>query len=136
MRTLATLFAEANDDGILIADYCIYIPGKEKECVGGAFDFINDDGSRRLIEQAQELEAVFPTHDFSRQRITPVHSHYRILTAGCTSKFSKPKCEGSCTSCSGKVATAKCKARKLACKASSIKGKVLVSCFAHFLSSL
>ena len=85
-------------------------------------DFANDDGSRRLLELAEELEDVFPTHDLSGQRVTAVHSHYRMLTAGCPTKFAKPKCEGSCTSCKGKVAKAKCKARKLKCKASSIKG--------------
>ena len=79
-------------------------------------DFVNDDGSRRLLELAQELEEVFPTHDLSGQRVTTVHSHYRMLTAGCSSNFIPPTCSGSCTSCAGEVAQAKCKARKLRCQ--------------------
>lgn len=75
-----------------------------------------------MLELAHEMEDVFPTYDLSGQRITAVHSHYRMLTTGCTTKFEGPDCEGSCTSCSGKVAKAKCKARKLKCKASSIEG--------------
>ena len=59
---------------------------------------------------------MFPTYDSSGHRITPVHSHNRILTAGCTPTFEKPSCTGSCSGCSGKVATAKCKARQLGCK--------------------
>ena len=35
LRTLAELFAEANDDGILIADYCIFNPHRERDCGGG-----------------------------------------------------------------------------------------------------
>lgn len=86
-------------------------------------DFATNDGSTRLLELAQEFENVFPTHDLSGQRVTAVHSHYRMLTAGCPTTFVKPNCEGSCTSCSGKVAKAKCKARQLKCK-----GR-LISCF-------
>jgi hypothetical protein len=63
-----------------------------------------------------EFEEVFPTYDSSGHRITPVHSHNRILTAECTPTFAKPDCTGSCAGCSGKVATAKCKARQLGCK--------------------
>jgi hypothetical protein len=126
MRTLASLFAQANDDGILIAESCIFVPGRDKTCVGGAFDFLNDDGSRRLLEQAQEMEDVFPFYDLSGQRITAVQSHYRVLTTGCTATFTKPKCQGSCDSCSGKIAKAKCKARQLTCKAKSIEGTILI----------
>ena len=36
LRTLAELFAEANDDGILIADSCIFKPNQDKQCEGGA----------------------------------------------------------------------------------------------------
>jgi hypothetical protein len=123
LRTVATLFAEANDDGILIAESCTFVPGRDKECMGGAFDFLSNDGSNRLLEQALEMESVFPTYDLSGQRITALHSHYRILTAGCTATFNKPSCQGGCDSCSGKIAKAKCKARQLKCKASSIQGK-------------
>lgn len=35
MRTLAQIFAEANDDGILIADYCIFNPNRDRDCGGG-----------------------------------------------------------------------------------------------------
>ena len=79
-------------------------------------DFLDNDGSRRLLEIATEMEEVFPTYDLSGQRITTVHSHYRRLAAACTPKFQKPDCKGSCKACSGKIATAKCKARQLKCK--------------------
>ena len=36
LRTLAQLFAEANDDGLLIADSCIYKPNQKMQCEGGA----------------------------------------------------------------------------------------------------
>ena len=36
MRTLASLFAEANDDGILIAEKCTFNPNRDTECTGGA----------------------------------------------------------------------------------------------------
>ena len=86
--------------------------------------FAADDGKRRLLELAQEMEEVFRTHDSAGQSITSVadHSHYRMLTSGCTTDFSKPKCAGSCASCSGTIAKAKCKARKLKCKVSSVEG--------------
>ena len=36
LRTLAELFAEANDDGILIVESCIFKPNRDKQCEGGA----------------------------------------------------------------------------------------------------
>ena len=36
LRTLAELFAEANDDGILIAGSCIFKPNQDRLCEGGA----------------------------------------------------------------------------------------------------
>ena len=68
------------------------------------------------------LLKVFPTFDLSGHRITTVHSHYRILASGCTLIFSKPKCEGGCSSCNGKKAKAKCYARRLKCKGTSLTG--------------
>ena len=85
-------------------------------------DFVNDDGSRRLLELAQELEDVFPTHDLSGQRVTAVHSHYRMLTAGCSSNFIAPTCAGSCDFCFDEATKAKCKARKLRCLGTSSLG--------------
>lgn len=122
MRTLAELFAEANDDGILMADSCIFRPNQEKECSGGAFDFATNDGSQRMLELAAEMETVFPTYDLSGERITSVHTHYRMLTGSCSSSFEGPDCSGDCSGCSGKVNIAKCKARQLKCKGSSIEG--------------
>jgi hypothetical protein len=71
-----------------------------------------------MLEMSTEFEEVFPTYDSSGHRITPVHSHNRILTNDCTPTFEKPSCRGSCAGCSGKVATAQCKARQLECKGS------------------
>ena len=85
-------------------------------------DFANDDGSRRLLELAQEMEEVFPSYDLAGQRITTVNSHYRRLAAGCSPTFTPPDCEGLCVSCGGKVAESKCKARQLKCKGSSLEG--------------
>ena len=36
LRTLAELFADANDDGLLVANSCIYKPNQEMQCEGGA----------------------------------------------------------------------------------------------------
>lgn len=71
---------------------------------------------------ATEMEEVFPTHDLSGHRITTIHTHYRRLTSGCTTSFSAPDCAGSCSSCTKGAAKAKCKARQLKCKGSSIQG--------------
>lgn len=81
-------------------------------------DFASDDGSRRMLELAQELEEVFPTYQ-SGQRVTPVHTHHRMLS--CATTFKGPDCAGSC-SCSSKVDLAKCKARQLKCKAQNVQG--------------
>lgn len=105
---MAKLFEEADDDGILLAEQCIFKPGEEVQCIGGSSEV------RRL---AQEMDELFPTYDASGQRITPVH---RFLS-DCTDDFSPPSCIGSC-SCGGGTKDAKCKARKLKCKAGSIKG--------------
>lgn len=35
LRTLATLFEEANDDGILLAGSCIFKPKQARICIGG-----------------------------------------------------------------------------------------------------
>ena len=85
-------------------------------------DFAYDDGSRRLLELAQEMEEVFPTYDLTGHRITTVHSHYRRLSIGCSPTFTPPDCKGLCVACSGKVAESKCKARQLKCKGSSVEG--------------
>jgi hypothetical protein len=84
-------------------------------------DFQHNDGSRRMLELAQEMEQVFPTYDNSGQRVTAVYTHYRRLNSGCESNFEKPECSGSCDSCSGKIAKAKCLARKYKCKGSSVE---------------
>lgn len=85
-------------------------------------DFATDDGTRRMLELAQEMEDVFPSYDLSGQRITTVHSHYRMLTTGCTAIFTVPDCSGDCTSCFGEGAKSKCESRKMRCKASSTGG--------------
>ena len=36
MRTLAEQFAEADNDGVLIAGSCIFKPSQDKQCEGGA----------------------------------------------------------------------------------------------------
>lgn len=36
MRTIAQLFAESNDEGILVAESCIFKPKQDTECEGGA----------------------------------------------------------------------------------------------------
>ena len=126
LRTLAALFASADDDGILVADSCIFKPTEPftplSSCEGGAVDFATNDGSSRLLEIATEMEEVFPTYDLSGHRITTVHTHYRRLSSGCAASFSAPDCAGSCSGCSGTAAKAKCKARQLKCKGSSIQG--------------
>lgn len=66
------------------------------------------------------MEETFVTYDMSGNLISPAH---RFLTANCTAIFSiVDDCAGRCTSCNGKLATAKCKARQLKCKGSSIQG--------------
>ena len=127
LRTLAALFASADDDGILVADSCIFKPTEPftplSSCEGGAVDFATNDGSSRLLEIATEMEEVFPTYDLSGHRITTVHTHYRRLSSECTASFSaSDDCAGSCSGCSGTAAKAKCKARQLKCKGSSIQG--------------
>lgn len=72
-----------------------------------------------MLQLAQEMEEVFPSYDLSGHRVTPVHSHHRMLS--CSSTFVKPDCVGTC-SCTGKVELAKCKARQLKCKGSSVEG--------------
>ena len=63
-------------------------------------NFVNDDGSRRLLEKAHEMEEVFPTYDLSGNRVTTVNTHYRMLTESCSAEFAVPDCEGSCDGCS------------------------------------
>ena len=109
------------DDGsntISIADECFFRPGQGAKCTGGLTTFTTDDGSRKLLEEAQEMEDVFPTYDYSGQPISPAH---RWLAEGCTPKFTGPDCKGRCDGCST-VAKAKCLARKLKCKGKSVKG--------------
>lgn len=36
LRTLAEIFAEADNDGILLAESCIFKPKQSKQCIGGA----------------------------------------------------------------------------------------------------
>ena len=121
MRTLAELFKESNDDGILMADTCVFKPNQARDCSGGAIDFATNDGSGRLLELAEEMESVFPSYDLSGEKITSIHTHYRLLTKSCPASFEGPDCTGDCT-CTDKIANAKCKARKLKCKGSSIEG--------------
>ena len=58
LRSLAEIFASADEDGILVAGTCVFKPRQGMECSGGAADLLNDDGSRRLMELAQEMEEV------------------------------------------------------------------------------
>ena len=58
LRALAEVFATNDADGILLADHCIFKPGQNMTCTGGVVDFLLDDGSRRLMQSAQEMEEV------------------------------------------------------------------------------
>ena len=108
-------------------------------------DFLNDDGSRRFLEVATEMEEVslmfkyllpsaehimtiisgfnallkiFPTYDLGGHRITTVSSHYRMLTSGCTDTFTPPECSGVCSGCDW-TTVALCEGRWMKCKANS-----------------
>lgn len=122
MSKLAELFSTADGDGILIAGDCYFKPGKVMTCTGGASDLLDFDGTRRMLELAQEMEEVFPTHDLSGERITAVHTHYRRLNAGCTTTFIKPNCDGTCLGCEDKTAETQCKVRQLQCKGEAATG--------------
>lgn len=119
LKSLADQFKDIDPNGILLADFCRFKPGQGMECKGGAFDFGNDDGSRRLIEMHEEMEEVFPLYDSSGLPMSA--SQHRFLPSGkCTPTFSQDNdCVGNCKGCTGKVAKAKCTARKLKCKGSA-----------------
>ena len=111
------------NENIVLADSCSFTPGQRggPSCSGGLADFKNNDGSRRLLEQAREMEIAFPTYDSTGQPVSPEH---RWLQSGCTAIFNEPDCTGTCSGCSGKTAKAKCNARKLKCKGKSIQGLI------------
>ena len=116
---LAKQFANSDDDGLLLADYCEFKRGKPFNCNGGLTDFISNDGSRRLLEMQEEMEEVFPLYDLSGLPMSASQS--RFLSTDCTANFSQDNdCAGSC-SCSGlgSLAKAKCKGRELRCKGTS-----------------
>jgi hypothetical protein len=116
MKSLSKLFESTSNEGLHLADYCQFKPRQDVDCSGGLIDFQNDDGSRRALERSVEFEEVFPTYDLSGNRVTPIHSHHRILA--CDTEFKKPDCAGDCTGCGKTLDTAKCKARQLKCKGS------------------
>jgi hypothetical protein len=134
LKSLSELFDDDDPNGILLADYCSFKPGQDKDCAGGLFE--EDDGLRRL-QFAKEMDETFPTYDAGGNKMTPVH---RLLGA-CPSSFSGPDCEGTC-SCAG-AALAKCKAKKLKCKAQNTEGlrvpfskcfaRSATPCFGHFI---
>jgi hypothetical protein len=107
LKTLASIFASSDENGIVIADSCQFKPN-QLLCAGGAADFASDDGSSRMLHQAQSMEEIFPTYNLYGQGITPVNTHHRMLS--CSTTFTGPDCNGSC-SCSDKTDLAKCKAR-------------------------
>ena len=110
------------DDNMILAESCSFRPGqrgRRPDCTGGVADFVSDDGARRLLEHAREMESAFPTYDLSGEPVSPAH---RWLQSGCTAIFRGPDCIGGCGSCSGRTATAKCRARMLKCKGQSIQG--------------
>ena len=119
MKTFSETLNGFDADGILLADECMFIPNQKVKCSGGLSDFVFDDGSRRLLDMAQEMEETFVTYDAAGYPISPAH---RFLTGECTAKFEKPECTGGCTGCQGKVAKAKCKGRQIACKGASVEG--------------
>jgi hypothetical protein len=94
-------------------------------------DFATNDGTSRMLQLAQEMEEVFPTYDLSGHKVTPIHSHHRMLSCGTT--FVAPDCIGSC-SCTGKVELSKCKARQLKCKGNSVQG--LKFPFSKYIASI
>lgn len=118
IREFAKLFQEDDGEGLLLASTCLFTPENGAECSGGLVDFLDDDGSRRLIEMRQEMQETFVTYDASGLPVSPAH---RFL-ADCTASFVGPDCEGSCTGCGSKANTAKCKGRELACKAKNVQG--------------
>lgn len=111
MQAVATTFANANEDGILLAASCEFKPGKDADCTGGVTDFLQEDGRRRLVELSREMEVVFQTYDASGNQISPAH---RFLSTNCP-LFDGDDCSESCD-CTG-TAKAKCLARQLRCKA-------------------
>ena len=99
---------------------CKFVPGRGVDCNGGVSDLIFDDGSRRLLEIAQEMEKTFVTYDAAGNPISPAH---RFLMNECTAQFDvENDCEGGCSGCKGKTTKAKCLARLGACKGKSIEG--------------
>ena len=98
---------------------CKFIPNQGVDCSGGLSDDVFDDGSRRLLDMAQEMDETFTTYDTAGYPISPAH---RFLANDCTVSFGKPECKGGCTGCKGKVAKAKCKGRELKCKGGSVEG--------------
>ena len=111
LKRISNIFDQ--DDAMVLAESCSFRPGQRggpPTCTGGVADFASNDGSRRLLEQAREMENAFPTYDSSGHPVSPAH---RWLA--CTAVFRTPDCTGSC-SCSGRTAIAKCRARKLKCK--------------------
>ena len=116
---LANQFANSDQNGLLLADYCEFKPGAFN-CDGGLTDFISNDGSRRLLEMQEEMEEVFPLYDLSGLPMSASQSRF-LSSTDCTAKFSQDNdCAGSC-SCSGlgSLAKAKCKGRELRCKGTS-----------------
>jgi len=106
--------------GILLAERCEFRPGLKSRCEGGLADFAKDDGSRRQLQLAKEMEETFVTYDLSGHPISPAH---RFMTEKCTPTFDpKEDCAGSCDGCERGRDTVKCEGRFLRCKANSIEG--------------
>ena len=55
-RGMQTVAEQLTGDDIVLAESCIFKPGGGFKCSGGAFDFATNDGSRRALQDMQELQ--------------------------------------------------------------------------------
>ena len=58
LQKLTEVFASADEDGILLASHCTFKPYQDMTCTGGVSDFFFNNGSRKLMERAIEMEEV------------------------------------------------------------------------------
>ena len=72
---------------------CKFIPNQGVDCSGGLSDDVFDDGSRRLLDMAQEMDETFITNDTAGYLRNPAH---QFLESACTVSLVKPKCDGGC----------------------------------------
>ena len=115
---LKTIFST---DGVLLASHCEFRPESGRNCVGGVTEFLEDDGTRRLVEMSRNLKETFsdPEYDAFGNPISPAH---RWLIDNCPlfeidveDLDVEPNCgnENSCNGCDDPTETAKCKARQV-----------------------